>query len=193
MEPLVKPGENIAIPISNDACYFAEVLYEEPVMYQVLAVNLNAYSNGSPGIYTVTSQNPPTVGNLNIFDLEHDGKSGILDVGQWRLVPADFYYLQVSFPGASAYKYLVKNYDTYITPYSSPRWTEFFTWGYDNRPTFTFMNYLPFPLFAKLYVYGVKYKTRLLSSAPPKYTLLPTIASQLFSGTCKPAKVGGGA
>lgn len=179
LEPLAKIGENIVFPL-GEKCIAGKVFYISPVQEFSIYAEVNGYSNGQPGKTDISQQGT----GVTQLELMNNGDNGILDIGQWRINPSDFIYIEISYPGTSTYKYQTKNEKTYITPFTKENMREIYTYGYSNMPYITILNYLPQTIVAKINIVGIQYKVTLLDRMPDKYIVFPGYSALLVNSPC---------
>ena len=157
-EPIVRVGENIAIPKTAEKYDYYEVVYVEPIQPIVVPVSLTAYERNK------------TV-ELDDIKLEDN------EAGQWRLWIPDFIAVKMNFPRA-ARKWVTKEEETYATPLSmaNENVLEFFTHK-DDVPVLYVDNPVGEEQAARLIIWGFKYSLKKLDRKPEEFTVLPAYSS----------------
>ena len=162
-EPVVRVGENIAIPKTAEEYEYYEVTYIEPIQPITIPVSLSAYEKNKEVV-------------PNEIKLEDN------EAGQWRLWIPDFIAVKMNFPRA-ARKWVTKEEETYATPLSMAKENvlEFFTHKGD-VPVFYVDNPVGESQTARLIIWGFKYSLKKLDVKPAEYTVLPAYSSMYVVG-----------
>ena len=162
-EPLVLPGENIAIPVAKGEYEYYRVLYIEPVQPIIVAESLDALEKNKEH-------------ELSEIKLEEN------QAGQWRLWLLDFVALKMRYPRASS-KWVTKGQETQAIPLSMAKEQilEFYTWK-DEVPVLLLDNPVNEAQTVRLLIWGIKYAIEKLPRAPEKYTLFPIYSLEYVVG-----------
>jgi len=162
-EPVVRIGENIAIPKGEETYEFYKVTYIEPVQPIIIGVPLVALQKDYAKM-------------LNEIKL-HDHEAG-----QWRLFVLDFAEVKMNFPRAAA-RWTTKEATTSVKPISieKEQFLEFYSHK-DEVPTVYVTNPRDEPQYVRLAVYGFKYSLKPLGYSPGEYTVFPAYSSTYIIG-----------
>jgi len=162
-EPIVRTGENIAIPVSREEMKYFRVLYVEPVQPIILTVSLSADETDKEE-------------ELDEIKLEDNY------AGQWRMASLDLAYAKMYYPRAVP-KYLTKSTETYIMPmsYSTPNILEFYTWK-NEVPILKVTNPLSEAQVVRFAVWGFKYAIEELKEVSKEYTVFPIYSAEYVIG-----------
>ena len=162
-EPIVRVGENIAIPKTAEKYDYYEVVYVEPIQPIVVPVSLAAYEKNKEKV-------------LEEIKLDDN------EAGQWRLWIVDFVSVKMNFPRA-ARKWTTKKEETFATPLTMAKenFLEFFTHK-DDVPVLYIDNPLEEGQVARLIIWGFKYALKKLDVKPAEYTVLPAYSSTYIVG-----------
>ena len=160
-EPVVRVGENIAIPKTAEKMEYYQVTYVEAVQPMIIAVDLTASEQKH---------------EYKLEDIELEDN----EAGQWRLKVLDLVNVGMNFPTASA-KWTTKNSRTYATPLSSENALEFFTIK-DDVPTLYLTNPITEAQTVRIMVWGFKYSLKKLDREPAEYTVFPAYSEPYVVG-----------
>lgn len=162
-EPIVRIGENVAIPKGQEKYEFYKVTYIEPVQPITVSVSLNALQKN----YGVT---------LDSIELQDN------EAGQWRLWIPDFVRVNMNFPKAVA-KWTTKNEVTSATPLSmvKDQFLEFYTHK-DDVPTLYIDNPVNESQLVRILIWGFKYSLKKLEYEPGEYTVFPAYSATYVIG-----------
>ena len=153
-EPLVRIGENIAIPKGKGEYEYYRIVYEEPLQPIVVPVELTPYEK-------------------NVEYKLNELKLRDKQLGQWRLWIMDFISVRMKYPRATS-KWTLQSEETSATPLSMAKEQilEFYTWE-DNVPILYIDNPLSESQTARLMFWGIKYAAEKLEEEPETYTVVP--------------------
>ena len=162
-EPIVRVGENIAIPKTAEKYDYYEVVYVEPVQPIVIPVDLGAYEKNKEKV-------------LEEIKLDDN------EAGQWRLWIVDFVSVKMNFPRASR-KWTTKEIETFATPLTMAKenFLEFFTHK-DDVPVLYVDNPVEEEQTARLIIWGFKYSLKKLDVKPAEYTVFPAYSAMYIVG-----------
>jgi len=162
-EPLVRIGENVAIPKGKEEYEYFKVLFVEPVQPITVAVSLSALERNREH-------------TLEEIELEDN------EAGQWRLWIPDFVAVKMNYPRASG-KWLTKTTTTSALPLSMAHENtlEFFTWR-DDVPILYLDNPVDEEQTARLLIWGFKYSLERVEEKPKEYTVLPVYSAPYVTG-----------
>ena len=160
-EPIVRVGENIAIPKTAEKYEFYKVVYIEPIQPIIIGVDLSASEQKHSR-------------KLTEIELEDN------EAGQWRMKVLDLVNVDMNHPAAAA-KWTTKNVRTSATPLSDDNFLEFFTVK-DNVPTLYLTNLLAEAQTARVMVWGFKYSLKKLDHEPSEYTVFPAFSTPYVVG-----------
>jgi len=162
-EPLVLPGENIAIPTAKGVYEYYRVLYIEPVQPILVPIPLDAFERSKEK-------------ELKEVELEEN------QAGQWRLWLLDFVALRMRYPRATS-KWTTKAQETFALPLSMAKEQvlEFYTWKRE-VPVVYVDNPVYEPQTARILIWGYRYAIEALARKPEKYTLFPVYSLEYVVG-----------
>lgn len=154
-EPLVRIGENIAVPTTTGEYEFYRVKHIEPVQPVIIPVDLQAYQRNAE----------KTLEELKLNDNE---------AGQWRLWVLDYAAVKMNYP-RSTRRWTTKGQGTQATPLSMAKENvlEFYTHE-DDVPVLYLDNPLGEDQTVRVAVWGFKYVLEKLEETPKEYTVFPT-------------------
>jgi len=163
-EPIVRSGENIALPMGKERFKFFRVTYVEPVQPIIIAVSLSASERNKEY-------------SLDEVKLEKN------EFGQWRLWILDFATVKMNYPRAVR-KWTTKEEETYAFPLSMAKEQilEFYSWK-DEVPILYVDNPLTEAQTVRFAIWGFKYAIEELPEAPETYTLIPLYSLEYIVGT----------
>jgi len=162
-EPIVREGENIAVPIGTDRYEYYKVLWIEPVVITFYMV-LDGFAKDVDR-------------SLDELKLEDN------QVGQWRMWILDFVGVKMRYP-ASVSKWGTKGAgEIQMLPLAMAKENvlEFYTRG-DDVPIIYVSNPLFEPQVARFAIFGFKYAVEKLPSKPDKYTIFPVYSMDYVVG-----------
>ena len=151
-EPIVRVGENIAIPKSATEREYYQVTYVEPVQPIIIGVSLTASEQKHEY-------------ELKEVELEDN------EAGQWRMEVLDLVNVGMNYPAAAA-KWTTKSSLTYASPLSGENFLEFYTHK-DDVPTLYLTNPITEAQTVRIMVWGFKYALKKLDYEPSEYTVFP--------------------
>jgi len=160
-EPIVRVGENIAIPKGAEEYEYYKVLYIEPIQPMIVGVDLTASEQKHSR-------------KLTEIELEDN------EAGQWRMKVLDFVKVDMNHPAASA-KWVTKSARTSATPLSPDNLLEFYTVK-DDVPTLYLTNPLAEPQTVRVMIWGFKYSIKKLDHEPSEYTVFPAYSAPYVVG-----------